>query len=213
MISLDGLSLDIAYTFLILVPGFITFQAALYHGKLQLDIGRFQQISWSLICSGLSLSILYFVYTLLYNVWNIWGNSFELSLLSLPEVSSAAILAGYPIILLTSYGIGFVIGHIIDNRLRKETNDDRRPAWRIAKSEAKEPTNVRIETNTGYEILGQIYAAGSSHERHDLLIAHPYRISRKNGSEIDRHKMGSYAFVKEEDIAHIYFETDLEVSF
>ncbi|MDR5673206.1 DUF6338 family protein [Halalkaliarchaeum sp. AArc-GB] len=204
MIEFSDNVLEWVIGFLFLIPGFITYQVALFYGKISPDLDRFQQTAWSLVGSGVSLSVTFLSGVVVYNI--IWSPETY----SLPNVGVIELIIAFPVLLAVALSLGYVSGRMIDGRLRSGTTDLRETTWRYTKSRAEEPIQVRVHTKTGVEILGEILNSGSSDFRRDLLLKYPYRVQRSQGKETDRISIGRFAYVPEEDIAHIYFESEIE---
>lgn len=68
MVFLD-LAANLLYTVLCLVPGFISLQTVRVAADLDVGVSEFEKSTWSLIGSGASLSVLYFLYA----AWTIFA--------------------------------------------------------------------------------------------------------------------------------------------
>lgn len=60
--AFPDLAANAVYTVLCLVPGFISLQMVRHAADLDLELSEFEKSTWSLIGSGVSLSLLYFLY-------------------------------------------------------------------------------------------------------------------------------------------------------
>lgn len=206
MIELAEDIFQLVITFLILVPGFLTYQIALFYGKISPDVDRFQQVAWSLVGSGLSISV---TAVLTISAYNLMYGIVHGELIGIPDVSITSALILFPILVIVAIGLGILAGVLIDRRLRSRTTDLRESTWRYTKSRAEEPIRVRVYTNSGVEILGEVLNSGSKQVEKDILLQYPYRIHREQGEQVDKTDIGNFVYIPETDIAHIYIDSDI----
>lgn len=106
--AFPDLAVNLIYTVLCLVPGFISLQTVTYAANLDTDMSEFEKSTWSLLGSGISLSVLYFLYV----VWmGIMTGRFVL-IRSL-DISWIELVAVYPILLFVAVLVGYVSAKIL----------------------------------------------------------------------------------------------------
>lgn len=103
------LATNLIYSVLCLVPGFITLQAAQFSSSYHFDLDQFDKTTWSLVASGLSLSILYLLYV-------VWANLFtgRLTLIVSIDLQWTELVAVYPFLVLIAALIGYIAGRLVD---------------------------------------------------------------------------------------------------
>lgn len=101
--SFPDLAVNLIYTVLCLVPGFITLKTLIYTASLDLEMDEFEKSTWSLIWSGVSLSLLYFLYV---GWMGITTGRFEL-VRSL-DIDWVELVAVYPVLLFVAVLLGYV---------------------------------------------------------------------------------------------------------
>lgn len=102
------LAINLIYTVLCLVPGFITLKTALYISDADLEFDQFDKSTWSLIGSGLSLSVLYFLYV----GWTTITTG-RFRLVVSVDLQWTELVAVYPLLLFVAVIVGYLIGHLI----------------------------------------------------------------------------------------------------
>lgn len=106
--AFPDLAVNLIYTVLCLVPGFISLQTVTYAANLDTDMSEFEKSTWSLLGSGISLSVLYFLYV----VWmGIMTGRFVL-IRSL-DISWVELVVVYPILLFVAVLVGYVSAKIL----------------------------------------------------------------------------------------------------
>ena len=103
------LATNVIYSVLCLVPGFITLQVAQFSSRYRFDLDQFDKTTWSLVASGLSLSILYFLYV-------VWANlsTGKFTLIVPIDLQWTELVAVYPILVLLAAVIGYIAGRMVD---------------------------------------------------------------------------------------------------
>lgn len=104
------LATNLIYTVLCLVPGFVTLQTVLYVSDVEFELDQFDKSTWSLIGSGISLSVLYFLYV----GWQAITTG-HLSLIISVDLDWTELVASYPLLVGIAVVIGYVIGTLIDH--------------------------------------------------------------------------------------------------
>lgn len=105
--AFPDLAINAIYTVLCLVPGFISLETVTYTANFDADLTEFEKSTWSFIASGVSLSVLYFLYV----VWmNIMTGRFEL--IRSIDIEWVDIVAIYPILLFVAVMVGYVSGKL-----------------------------------------------------------------------------------------------------
>lgn len=102
------LAANLIYTVLCLVPGFVTLKTTSYIANLDLELTEFEKSTWSLLGSGISISVLYFLYVVSMNIAT--GRLIFVRPLELGWVELVAI---YPALLLVAVAVGFLCGGIL----------------------------------------------------------------------------------------------------
>jgi glucan phosphoethanolaminetransferase (alkaline phosphatase superfamily) len=106
--AFPDLAVNLIYTVLCLVPGFISLQTVTYAANLDTEMGEFEKSTWSLLGSGISLSVLYFLYV----VWmGVMTGRFVL-IRSL-DISWVELVVVYPILLFVAVLVGYVSAKIL----------------------------------------------------------------------------------------------------
>lgn len=198
-----GVILDVVYAFLVLVPGFLTYRIGRYVGKVTVPVDRYNKTAYTLISSGLAISLLVISYVLI-------TRRPPASIVEV-EYSIAELSLAYLILLVIASADGFLIGLMIDKVLKGDIKARREKAWEITFRNAEQPIEARVITTNGAEIHGYIEVFDTNEHGKDLLLKYPQRIISKDGSVVREISLGTYAYVNEIDISHIYFETDIDV--
>lgn len=103
------LAVNLIYTVLCLVPGFITLKTALYRSDIEMELDQFDKSTWSLIGSGISLSALYFMYL----GWSTI-NTGRLRLHVSINLQWTDLVAIYPLLVVIAFIVGYLIGLVIN---------------------------------------------------------------------------------------------------
>lgn len=110
------LAINLIYTILCLVPGFVTMKTAGYVGEAEFELDQFDKGTWSLIGSGISLSVLYFVYV----GWMAMVTG-RFRLVVPVDLQWTELVAIYPVLLGVAVGVGYVTGRLLI-RVRGSSN-------------------------------------------------------------------------------------------
>ena len=106
--TFPDLATNLIYTVLCLVPGFITLKTAVYISELELEFDQFEKSTWSLIGSGLSLSVLYFLY-----VGWVALTTGRFTFVVPIDLQWTELVAVYPLLLCIAVLVGYLIGQLI----------------------------------------------------------------------------------------------------
>lgn len=114
--AFPDLAVNLIYTVLCLVPGFISLQTVSRSTGLGRDLSEFEKSTWSLIGSGVSLSLLYFVYV----VWmGITTGRFRL--VQPIDIGWVELVAVYPVLLGVAVVVGVASARLLDRTPRLAT--------------------------------------------------------------------------------------------
>ncbi|MFB6135838.1 MAG: hypothetical protein ABEJ04_03685 [Halobacteriaceae archaeon] len=100
--AFPDLAANLVYTVLCLVPGFVSLQTATYAADLDADMGEFEKSTWSLVGSGVSLSVSYFLYV----AWTGVATG-EFVLVRPVDLGWVDLVAAYPVLLLVAVLVGY----------------------------------------------------------------------------------------------------------
>ncbi|MFC7046726.1 hypothetical protein ACFQH6_16110 [Halobacteriaceae archaeon GCM10025711] len=106
------LAVNLIYTVLCLVPGFVSLKTASYvtgHGR---EFDQFDKSAWCLIGSGASLSLLYFAYV----AW-VGLATGRLSLVVPVDIKWVELVAVYPVLLVVAAVVGLLSGRLLERYL------------------------------------------------------------------------------------------------
>lgn len=106
--AFPDLAVNLIYTVLCLVPGFISLQTVIYAANLDADMSEFEKSTWSLLGSGISLSVLYFIYV----VWMGIATGRFVLIRSL-DIGWVEIVVVYPILLFVAVLVGYVSAKVL----------------------------------------------------------------------------------------------------
>jgi len=196
--------LDLVYAFFILVPGFVTYRIGRYVGKVTVEVDRFNKTAYTLVSSGIALSIMVLTYAIAYDqpVESVVTDNYSFGELGL----------AYLILLGIASVNGYVAGWLIDNQLKDGLQTRREKTWDIMLDSAERPIEARVVTTEGREIHGYINAYDTQDHGKDVLFEYPQKIIRDENGEIKKKiSIGDHAYVNEGDISHIYIESEVEV--
>jgi hypothetical protein len=107
--AFPDLAVNLVYTVLCLVPGFVSLQTVTRTAGVGTDLSEFEKSTWSLVGSGASLSVLYFLYV----GWMGLATG-RLELVRPLDVSWVELVAVYPVLLFVSVGVGVVTARILE---------------------------------------------------------------------------------------------------
>lgn len=97
------LAVTLVYSVLCLIPGFVSLQTVTYLLDAEVELTEFEQATWSLVGSGLSLSLLYFAYV----GWAAFATG-EVLLARPLELAWVELVAGYPLLIAFAVLLGLV---------------------------------------------------------------------------------------------------------
>lgn len=102
------LAANLIYAVLCLVPGFVSLQIVVYTADVGTDMSEFEKTTWSLIGSGVSLSLLYFLYV----VW-MGITTGRFALIRPLDISWVELLVVYPLLLLVAALLGVASAKVV----------------------------------------------------------------------------------------------------
>lgn len=106
--AFPDLAVNLIYTVLCLVPGFISLQTVTHAADLDVEMSEFEKSTWSLIGSGVSLSLLYFAYV----VWMGLATGRFAVVRSL-DIGWVELVAVYPVLLVVAVLVGIVCAKLL----------------------------------------------------------------------------------------------------
>jgi hypothetical protein len=118
--AFPDLAVNLVYTVLCLVPGFVSLQTVTRTTGVGTDLSEFEKSTWSLIGSGASLSLLYFLYVGWMGV-----ATGRVALVRPLDIGWVDLVAVYPVLLLVAVGVGVVTARILGRTL--DTSGSVRP--------------------------------------------------------------------------------------
>lgn len=107
--AFPDLAVNLIYTVLCLVPGFISLQTVSRSTGVGQDLSEFEKSTWSLIGSGVSLSLLYFVYVAWMGV-----ATGRFALVRPLDIGWVELVAVYPVLLGLAVVVGIVSARLLD---------------------------------------------------------------------------------------------------
>ena len=102
------LAINLIYTVLCLVPGFIMLKTIIYSSEIEADLDKFDKGTWSLIGSGISLSVGYYLYV----VWNAITTG-QVAPVVPVDLQWTELVAVYPLLLSIAVLIGYLLGQLL----------------------------------------------------------------------------------------------------
>jgi hypothetical protein len=108
-VAFPDLAVNLVYTVLCLVPGFVSLQTVTRTAGVGTDLSEFEKSTWSLVGSGVSLSVLYFLYV----GWMGLATG-RLELVRPLDVSWVELVAVYPVLLFVSVVVGIVVARVLE---------------------------------------------------------------------------------------------------
>lgn len=204
MVSFNLPLIDIVYAFFILVPGFVTYRIGRYVGKVTVEVDRFNKTAYTLVSSGIALSLLVLAYALVFRQ--------PLESVVTAEYSLGELGLAYLILLGIASVNGYAAGWFIDNKLKEGLQTRREKTWEIMLNSAEHPIEARVVTTEGREIHGYVKVYDTKGHGKDLLLEYPQVIIRaENGDIQNKISIGDHAYVNESDISYIYIESEVDV--
>lgn len=203
-------TVEVVLIFLGLVPGYVAYAVARTVGHVTVPLRRFEKTVWSLLGSGVSISVLYLGYAV----------SVRLArpeFVGWPGVTAdvRTLAVAFPLLLVVAGGLGAAAGVVVRQRnIRKLSKDIPEPTWDYLMRKARnagEPVEVRVTTETGREIHGYLGAIGTTNDMRDLLVLYPQTVTREDGRVTDRTDNGEFVYVHEDAVASVFFDTDLDL--
>ncbi|WP_424015053.1 DUF6338 family protein [Halorubrum xinjiangense] len=204
MVSFNLPLIDLVYAFFVLVPGFVTYRVGRYVGKVTVNVDRFDKTAYTLVSSGIALSLLVLTYALVFDQ--------PLESVVTTEYSLGELGLAYLVLLTVAAVNGYVSGWFIDNKLKQGLQTRREKTWEIMMDGAERPIEARVVTTEGREIHGYINVYDTQDHGKDVLLEYPQTIIRDaDGGVWKTESIGDHAFVNEADISHIYIESEVNV--
>lgn len=203
MASIGLPSLQLVFALVLLTPGFITVKAARHRGKITKPLEEFDKAIYTLVASGASIAVVVVLYSL--TNWQ-WPTTTVTAEYQLWELS-----LGFLAAILIAGSTGWGIGWWIDEKMYEGEDTRKDTVWTLIFDHSAEPREVRVVTTDGTEIHGYIYVSDSEPHGQDVLLQYPQLIIRENGEIKNRVSIGEYVFFSQEDISHMYFESEISI--
>lgn len=204
MVSLSLPLIDLVYAFFILVPGFVTYRIGRYIGKVTVEVDRFNKTAYTLVSSGIALSLLVLIYAIVF--------SQPLESVVTAEYTLGELGFAYLILLGIASVNGYIAGWFIVNILKDGIQTRREKTWEILLDSAERPIEARVVTTEGREIHGYVNVYDTQGHGKDMLLEYPQKIIRDENGEIrEKISIGDYTYVIEGDISHIYIESEVNI--
>ncbi|WP_247730675.1 hypothetical protein [Halovivax limisalsi] len=108
MVEFPDLAVNLIYSVLCLVPGFLSLQVVRALTDRERELSEFEKTTWSLLGSGLSLSLLYFGYVAVRAF-----ETGELVLVHALDLGWVALVVVYPLLLLVALLVGLVVAPVL----------------------------------------------------------------------------------------------------
>lgn len=197
------ISFSVIYSLAFLLPGFVAYKLMKRVGRITVEADRFDKAIYTVGASGLSLSAALILYSA-------WEQSPQIAVpdsYTLVEIATIYVLS-----LMSSIVIGAGVGKVYYWYVHGKTDARRHSAWELAYEHREEPVWVRVVTNSGREIWGEIYTHDSGDQGQDLILRYPMVVIRDtDGSVWKEINAGKYVFISENKISEIYYETELHI--
>lgn len=205
-------TLDIVYTFLFLLPGFLTFKIIAFFKAHPRSYDTFEKTAWSLLMSGISLSISYIL---------VFGTDIPTTTVNPLQLID---LFGWSLTAAFLLGISGTV--LYKKWIEPDPHTPRSNAWESLDVNAEPPIRISVLTNEGTEIGGKAMYIGSV-TNNDLLLYKPRIIRRgdkrvvesdeNDGTttvkEVDRiirtERRGEAVYIPESNIARAFVHTDI----
>jgi len=212
----EVLSVDLLYLIILLVPGLLAVKIFLAITREVDRYSRLTAVVYSLGFAILSVLTLYIGISLLH--WS-FITAEELNSLTIPNLIWA-----YFVHTLLALSYGFVFGQarviadkrgyidgLVDSIPNLEEMDAREELWDLTFSDIYSDSEIRIVTQEGDILQGEVMRSGTKAQERDLLIADPKRviIDESGNVEYQFEDYGLYAYVHNQDISYILFDEDL----
>lgn len=200
-------SLGLIYSLLLLAPGFFTYKTSKYVGKITKEVDNFDKAIYTVLGSGLSLSISISIVSVgtFAHQGQIWFPTAE-------EVEVVTLAGIYLLTIPTAFLNGYLIGYLFRWQVHQGDDIRNKSVWKLVAENSEEPTQVTVITSDGSEIWGEIYTVDLEPHGQDMFIRYPLKITRdKTGRIIDESELGEYVFVSENSISQIHYEGEVKV--
>ncbi|WP_222915058.1 DUF6338 family protein [Natrinema sp. SYSU A 869] len=200
-------SFGLIYSLLLLAPGFITYKLTRHFGKITSEFDNFDKGIYTVLGSGFALSVSITLFSI---VIRLLSGKFWIPT---PSNVESVVLAGiYLLTVPVSIINGYLVGHFLNWMIHRGDDVRNESVWRLATENANEPTQVTIFTHEGDEIWGEIYTVDQEPHGQDILLEYPLKIARNDeGEKINEYELGDYAFISQDTISQIHYETDVDV--
>ncbi|WP_254765787.1 hypothetical protein [Salinilacihabitans rarus] len=106
--TFPDLAVNLVYTVLCLVPGFVSLQVVTHTTDLDPELSEFEKSTWSLLGSGVSLSVTYFLYV----AWRGLTTG-EFALVRPLDIGWVELVAAYPLLLVVAVLVGYVSAKLL----------------------------------------------------------------------------------------------------
>ena len=141
MVSLSLPLIDLVYAFFILVPGFVTYRIGRYIGKVTVEVDRFNKTAYTLVSSGIALSLLVLIYAIVF--------SQPLESVVTAEYTLGELGFAYLILLGIASVNGYIAGWFIVNILKDGIPTRQKKTCEIILDSAERPIEARVVTPEG----------------------------------------------------------------
>ena len=195
--------LDVAFAFLFLIPGYLSYICARVFGKITQEVDTYNKTLLSLLGSGSAIAITVVGISLVIGV--------SIETIAILDMSLTVLSAAYIGVLLIAVTQGIVVGVVIDQYFRADLHSRRERVWSMTFRNADEPMKVGVVTNDGMEIYGEVRAWDSVGHGKDILLKYPTRYPVGGNKELDGEFIGDHVLVDENDLSHIYFDSEVNI--
>jgi hypothetical protein len=119
--AFPDLAANLIYTVLCLVPGFFTLQTATYLADVDPELSEFERSTWSLLGSGVTLSVSYFLYAVSMGL-----ATGRVRLIRPIDLGWVDLVAAYPVLLFVALLLGYATALALDrlSRTARETRPE-----------------------------------------------------------------------------------------
>ena len=97
----------------------------------------------------------------------------------------------------------------VDGFINSGVKTTRENTWDLTLGNADQPIEARVMTESEREIHGFIHVYGSNDNGTDILLRYPQYVVRQKGEIVHEIPIGEYVFVSQDDVGHIFFESDV----
>ena len=113
------LATNLVYSVLCLVPGFVSLKVAQFAAGAEFDLDQVDKTTWSLVGSGLSLSVVYLGYVVWVDV-----TTGRLALVVPVDLTWTHLVAAYPLLIAVSVGLGALVGRVFQGMRSQSATAD-----------------------------------------------------------------------------------------